>query len=250
MRVALGGRATALALFAEAAVAVSAQRIDSAVILGVDSYLRTSWLAELDQAYMLKSERNFDGFVPAEAAACVLLEPAARAAQRQSRVWATVKAVAHEPYAGADSDNTGEVLARVASACLPPAASSPLVVTDLNGTTSKAREWGFALSRLGDRLANPQVEYPVVSLGDVGAASGVVLALFAAMSLADEHTNLEHVLVCAASDAESAGGGDSLRASLLLGKPAAAPAVVQRPAEDGEARERTFAWLQVPSSTT
>ena len=216
-RVALGGRATALALFAESCAAIANGRMHSAVVLGVDSYLRTPWLAELDRAYKIKSERNFDGFIPAEAAACVLLEPSTRASQRQSRVWAKVQAIAHEKYAGTEADNNGEALARVTGACLPENGTSPLIVADLNGSTAKAREWGFAVSRLGDRVADVVTEYPAISLGDVGAASGLALALVAARYLATKYPDHQHALVWAASEAEDA-GGDGLRASVLLSK--------------------------------
>lgn len=214
-RVAWGGRAVGIALIAEACAAISARRTSAAVVVGVDSYLRTRWLAELDEAYLLKSARNFDGFLPGEAAGCLLLESVERASKRRERPLADIRATAHGVCPDPREDNTGEVLAKVIGACLPAGPAAPVLVTsDLNGCTPRAREWGFALGRLGARMPDPSMEFPVTSLGDIGAATGIVLPAITARYLASKHRQHRHALVWAASE-----GDDGARSALMLARP-------------------------------
>jgi 3-oxoacyl-[acyl-carrier-protein] synthase-1 len=209
------GSGGALDLCTEACRLVREGQIKRAIVGGVDSHLFPEWLAPLDRAYRISSTRSHDGFCPGEAAAFFLLEPAAEAQRRALQPWAELGATATATCtATAAGHDAGATLADVLSRVIPAgAAAPPLVVCDLNGEMSRAREWGYALSRLGNTLRAPlALEHPAAVLGDLGAASGAALVVLAAHYLHTKHRDRNSAVLWTASD-----GGE--RHAILLARP-------------------------------
>ena len=208
-----GDRTTGLALLQAAAAAVGERRISQAVVGGVESYLFSRRLAPLDDHWRLLCERNPDGFQPGEAAAFVLLERRADALARGLTPLATLRGFGAGAVAGGPGPpNTGAALVAALESLVGAAGPAPLVLCDLNGESSRTREWGFALSRLGSRLgAGATVLHPASALGDVGSASGAVLLALAAHTLGDRRTGRQTALIWAAAD-------DGDRRAALLGE--------------------------------
>jgi 3-oxoacyl-[acyl-carrier-protein] synthase-1 len=197
---AFGGNATGLALLEQAAALVRERRFAAVAVGGADSWLFRPWLSAVDADWRLLSERNVDGFQPGEAAAFVLVEACGEAERRGVAPLASVGAFGEGRFERAKGlPNTGAELAGVLERVLP--AAPPLVVCDLNGEAARAREWGFAISRLGRRLGpDLAVEHPASTLGDVGAATGVVLPALAVHHLRAKWADRAGAVVWAAAE--------------------------------------------------
>lgn len=213
VQIAFGDRTAALGLAEQAAELLRQRRVDLAAVGGVDSYLFHDRLAALDRDWCILSERNPDGFQPGEAAGFLLLEPRGEAERRGLAPLVEVRGLARERFDAASRlPNTGVELASLLEPFLAPDATAPLFVCDLNGDSARAREWAFAVSRLGKRLAAGfALEHPASALGDVGAATGAVLAALAIQYLKQKHTRRDRAVVWAGSD-----GGE--RRAILLGR--------------------------------
>jgi hypothetical protein len=85
----------------------------------------------------------------------------------------------------------------------------PLVFCDLDGESTRAKEWSYAVSRLGQRFQNHRLEHPASILGDLGAATGAVLAALAVQYLGARRMDRTHAIVWAGSD-------DGERRAMLL----------------------------------
>lgn len=209
VRLAFGGGAAGFALLEEAAALVREGRRAAVAVGAADSWLFRPWLAAADAGWRLLSDRNVDGFQPGEAASFVLVEARADAERRGATPVATLRGFGAGRFEGAKGlPNTGAELAGALERVLP--AAPPLVVCDLNGESWRAKEWAFAMSRLGRRLAGGiALEHPASALGDVGAATGVSLAALAVQYLHTKHADRSGAVVWAAAD-------DGERRALLL----------------------------------
>jgi 3-oxoacyl-[acyl-carrier-protein] synthase-1 len=207
------GRTGGLSMIGAASAALGRGDIRCAVVGGVDSYLYPEWLGPLDRAYRIKSDRNTDGFIPGEGAAFLLLEPEGRPETRGIVPLSRVIGHSRRDCSPSDLRNaTGAALEEAIAELLPPGASPPVVVCDLNGETSRMKEWGFAMARLGTRLGRPVLlEHPADALGDIGAASGAALCVLAVFYLQKKYMNRSEALVFCASDSGE-------RAALLIGR--------------------------------
>jgi len=179
------GHAGALLLVARAAELLAGGALDAAIVGGVDSYLAVSRLAALDEAWRLKSERNVDGFLPGEGCGWLLLEPAHQAVERGAGAMAAIAGIAvdqePEDYFS-EKNSTGAGLTRAIQNALGEA--RPVwALCDLNGESCRAFEWGLAQTRLEPLAGLARLDHPADCLGDVGAASGALLAAYAVESL-------------------------------------------------------------------
>lgn len=210
-QVAYGDRTTSLSLAEEAATQVLAGRLAMAAVGGVDSYLFRERLRALDEDWRILSERNPDGFQPGEAASFLLLETRAAAVRAGRKPLAVLRGFSNGRIeGGAGRPNTGSELSAMLDRLLPGDGPRPVVVCDLNGESSRTREWGYALSRLGPRLGDGlAVEHPASALGDVGAATGATLVALGTQFLMSKYPDRTGALVWAASD-------DGERRALLL----------------------------------
>lgn len=204
-----------LAHISEARRMLATREIDRAFVGGVDSYLFAGRLAPLDRAYRLASARARDGFCPGEAAAFFLVELPEHAKDRGARTWAEIRDLSSTTRAADPSGHdSGKALAMALGPAISGTASgtapAPLIVCDLNGETFRAREWGYAVSKLGRSLSAPlAIEHPAAILGDMGAATGAALVVLAALYLHTKHRDRKSSVVWTAGD-----GG--VRHALLL----------------------------------
>jgi 3-oxoacyl-[acyl-carrier-protein] synthase-1 len=203
-----GGHASVLALVELASRQLQEGRIERAAVGGVDSWLFRPWLEEADKDCRLLSSRNPDGFQPGEGAAFMLLERPGAAERRGIAPLAMVRTQGSSRIAPDGLPVTGVELAHLLEPLLP--AEPPLLVCDLNGESARAREWAFAVSRLGQRLPDGfALEHPASVLGDTGAASAALSVVLAAQWLQTGHADRRTAVVWAA-------GTDGERRALML----------------------------------
>jgi 3-oxoacyl-[acyl-carrier-protein] synthase-1 len=171
----------------------------------VDSLLRPEVLVRLDGAGRIKSAASRDGFLPGEGAACVVLETAASARERAARVIARLASAARaeEPTAGTDQACRGEGLARAVRDALGGSkqAEGWLVICDLNGERYRSHEWALVNSRLSHASGGfPELWHPADCIGETGAASGALSAVWAATALDRGYAPRRRALLWGASD--------------------------------------------------
>jgi 3-oxoacyl-[acyl-carrier-protein] synthase-1 len=180
------------------------------VVVGVDSYHDQETLKWLDASGRLASRRNLDGFLPGEAGAAILLESEPAALARGVTPKALLSgpgcALEGQPQVSGDP-STAAGLTRAIEAALETAGkgSAPFswVACDLNGERYRSQEWGNCIVRL--RHALGEVEplntwHPADCLGDVGAASGVVLAALVARAFEKGYSPANECLIWTAGD--------------------------------------------------
>lgn len=202
------GRAAALAAVHRAARHIKEDRVDVALVGGVDSHIRRVALAALDAAGQLRSEDNPHGVIPGEAAGFLVLE--SRPEAGRARGWITGSGIAEEPTTGTNEPNKGEGLAKAlrrARASAPAMSSRPLIVCDLNGERYRTIEWSLAsvralgdLHREEDAAAEAELWHPADCTGDTGAASGALCLAWAATSMRKGYARTRQALVWGASD--------------------------------------------------
>jgi 3-oxoacyl-[acyl-carrier-protein] synthase-1 len=216
LRAFAGGNAGFFLALEEAIAALSQGRCRAAVVAAVDSYHLAPVLALLDEAGRLSSERNLDGFLPGEAAAAILVESRSAAESRGASVLATLQGVgraSEEKTVHGDVPSSGIGLAQAISAVVGsrggPAAID-WVACDMNGESYRASEWGHCQVNLLELFRGLRhVWHPADCLGDVGGASGAVLACLVARAFQRGYAPADHCLVWASSD-------EGLRAATLL----------------------------------
>jgi len=125
----------------------------------VDSLIEPESLRFFIERKRLKTPDWIDGFVPGEAAACLLIEPVARAARRQATLLAAIEGVgtAIEPttiWLAEPCAATG--LSEAAAAALDQlpdrGQTVRLVISDVNGETYRAKEFGITATRTLSRI--------------------------------------------------------------------------------------------------
>lgn len=176
-----------------------------AIAGGIDSYHDPAVLAALDEERRLHAEGAWDGFVPSEAAAFVVVAPGGTG-PAYARVLAVATGMereesAEEPPIG---EAATEVLRAAASAMAAPIAWA---LPDVNGENHRIKEWTFARIRnrelFDDDLTVETRLYD--ELGDVGAASGAVHAAYACQAFRLGFAPGAQALVTLASDGPSRG---------------------------------------------
>jgi 3-oxoacyl-[acyl-carrier-protein] synthase-1 len=215
LRLPLAGGAAAIAGTDHAGTAAAvreAERLfsqglaDRVILLAVDSYLDPLTLQWLDADQRLKTADRPTGLMPGEAAVSLLLESSGSARRRDAAVLARVAAaaVAREPHPLTSGEtNTGLGLSTCLVEALDAAGLSGRysgdIVSDLNGESWRAQEWGTVIVRLIDRLESPRLHMPCVSTGDTGAASGALGMCLAIHLLSRGHSRTGRVLVTSSS---------------------------------------------------
>lgn len=154
------------------------------IIGGIDSLLRDSTLSWFEGNGRLKSDSfgRQHGLIAGEAASFLIVEDRVRAEQAKRPLLARVAGlgVAEEPVpraSNAPSRNSG--MTDACRAALDGAGEKTIdaIFGDLNGENSRAREWSMAEIRcFKDRNDQRKLWKPANCYGDIGAASGTVLA--------------------------------------------------------------------------
>ncbi len=176
--------------------------VPQAMVLAVDSYMDFKLLAELAGDKRLLFEGSFEGMVPAEGAAAIVVE-----AGGSDVVEVGVPAIANEvAHYHTDDVCTGDALTEVI-ACATDDRVSPIsqVYCCFNGESIFAKEWGYSLIRNSEAFSGGMIlNHPAECYGEIGAATGITLVVMAYMQLARKK-DLTSALVWAASDGEKRG---------------------------------------------
>jgi 3-oxoacyl-[acyl-carrier-protein] synthase-1 len=197
-----------LAALAYAAALVAEGRAEVCLVGGVDSLRDIELLHWLEGLGRLKGPEAPCGLVPGEGAAFLLVCAPSLARRARlaplARIAAPVEALEPNPwYEGRPC--LGEGLTRALhgalEAGLAQGARAEVTWGDLNGEPWRADEWGYAYLRTAERHGEPlRLRHPAEALGDLGAATGPMLVLLAALDLGHPRRGAASALVFAASD--------------------------------------------------
>jgi 3-oxoacyl-[acyl-carrier-protein] synthase-1 len=196
------GRVSGLVAIARARALMNERGVGRVVVAGVDSLLVSKTLSVwLDQDRLLTTE-NSNGFIPGEAAACVLLEEHVREAGTLTCLGV---GFAREPVPIASEEPfRAEGLTRAIAAALTDAGTAldtcGVRLTDLSGEHYYFREAALALSRLLRHEGARELWHPAECVGDVGAAIGPLLLGYAAVAASKGFLPGPRVLVHASAD--------------------------------------------------
>ncbi|WP_437849993.1 beta-ketoacyl synthase N-terminal-like domain-containing protein [Sorangium sp. So ce363] len=182
------GRAAGFAALHEAIERLASGSDGYVVVGGIDTHLDLYLLAALDMEGRIRAERVFDGFIPGEGAAFLLLSSAGKGERLGRSPSARIEGVAsaeelghrysEEVYRG---DGLDLAFRRLFAST---AGTVRTVYAGLNGESFNAKEWGVAYTRHRERFAEGfTIEHPVECLGDTGAALGPMLVGLAAAGI-------------------------------------------------------------------
>ncbi|WP_157907413.1 hypothetical protein [Sorangium cellulosum] len=206
-RVFPAGRAGVFLALAAALEGLSARRYDRVVVGGVDTLLDLYLLGTLDLEERLRAAGIFDGFIPGEGAAFLLLARPGSGRTPLSRLVSvgTAEEEGHRYTTAAPYRGEGLDAALKTAFAAAPGGPVRTVYAGFNGESFFAKEWGVAIARHKKRIAEDFViEHPADCVGDAGAALGAMLVGLAAMSLA-EGRRPSRCLVWAPSDLAARG---------------------------------------------
>ncbi|NMO23275.1 hypothetical protein HPC49_50710 [Pyxidicoccus fallax] len=170
---------------------IQAGRAEWCLVGGVDSFLEAETLEWLDARGLLKSSVNRSGFTPAEGAGFCLLASTRRARDlgREPGAWVLSAASRKEEHPfGSEGINVGRGLSEAIAGAThvlgePPTRLADTVYCDLNGESHRSEEFSYALLRCQQSFADhTDFETPADRWGDVGAATGPLLAALAVAS--------------------------------------------------------------------
>jgi 3-oxoacyl-[acyl-carrier-protein] synthase-1 len=175
---------------------------------GVDSYYDAETLEWLDHTRRLHSDVNVDGFVPGEAAGFCLLTSIGTASRYGLTPLAVILAPAatREPYPmTSDGVCLGEgltqALRKTLTAALVGGGKADWTLCDMNGESFRGTEWVYAYVRTGRQHRDPlEIWHPADCYGDVGAASGALLASLAIEAWRRNYARGDRALIWTASD--------------------------------------------------
>jgi 3-oxoacyl-[acyl-carrier-protein] synthase-1 len=213
------GRAAGLLAVKEAYDRLAQGQGDFYVAGGVDSQVDLYVLGTLDVQRRVRTERNSDGFAPAEGSGFVLLASAAGAKKYGLSPLARVAGCAagrepghfyneDEPYKGEGLAQTFEQLFAAAGGAGPVGC----IYASFNGEHYWAKEFSVAMLRHREKFADDyQMEHPAECFGDLGSAHGGVMVGLASLGLRDGYLR-SPTLVYSSSDFGE-------RAAVLLTRP-------------------------------
>jgi 3-oxoacyl-[acyl-carrier-protein] synthase-1 len=202
------GHAGGIAALTYATKLVRDEKTPVCLVGGVESYIDIDTLHWLEALGRLKGEEFSNGFIPGEGAAFLLVcsrEYAARFEIPQlSGIVGASQTIEPKPwYSGEATIGKGLTDALHGVFDLPTFNGRKAEVTycDLNGESWRVDEWMFAYTRTGKSHGEPlNIRHPADCWGDVGAASGALLAALATHEFTHGHGNNGTALVFCASD--------------------------------------------------
>jgi 3-oxoacyl-[acyl-carrier-protein] synthase-1 len=181
--------------------------VDRCLLGALESCVEPSALLACAAAQVLKTEANPVGFMPGEAAAFLLVEPSVASDPESIPLQIVGTSYAKDvAYLDPEVQPLGHGLCEVVSELAKASGGiPPLVLADLNGTESRAADWGHALVRLRERFGEFATDLwlPVESFGETGAATGAVALLMAFEGAARGHVPGSNGLIVLCAD----GGG-------------------------------------------
>ncbi len=204
-----GTTATAEAM-AEAMTELRMGNMEFAIVLSVDSWIDYETITWLDETHRLKTPEFPAGLQPGEACTALVLEQETRCRQRQAPVLArmdSIQVAQEERFLLSGKIPTGrttaELLYRLGSAAGWSEESPPWVLTDHNGETYRATEWGNVLCHLGEHLPyfqDPITWVPALAFGDTGASYGGVAVCMALRAFARSYAPRTVAAITCSSD--------------------------------------------------
>jgi 3-oxoacyl-[acyl-carrier-protein] synthase I len=199
-----------MAGLAQAAQWLNTGKIGACLVGGVESCVNLAFLDWLDEHDRLKARDRPFGHTPGEAAAFLLLVPAASIANVArdgvARAWIASVSLATEPspwYSGRPTLAQGLTQAIAGLFAKPSlrALRTDVVYSDLNGEPWRIDEWSAAYLRTADNQGEPlHLRHPADCWGDVGAASAPLLAAMASLEVVHPRMRSRSALVWTASD--------------------------------------------------
>ncbi|MCX4239743.1 beta-ketoacyl synthase N-terminal-like domain-containing protein [Paraliomyxa miuraensis] len=213
------GNASAIFGMARAIEALRAGECEVALVGGVESYIHVDTLEWLDDnGQLLNDHDSRSSFVPGEGAGFLAL--ASRSWCRSQRVPVLARVVgiglAEEPNRiKTDAVCTGEGLTRAIRDAVQgldlPEDKIGDTLCDLNGERYRSEEFAFAALRNPHPFVDANCfAAPADSWGDVGAASGALLAICGVASFMRSYAKTDHVMAFAGSES-------GLRGAVVLG---------------------------------
>jgi 3-oxoacyl-[acyl-carrier-protein] synthase-1 len=193
-----------------AAEALRRGTIQHAIVGGIDSLLDEPTLRWLAETRRLKTEDEPCGLQPGEAGVFFTLDLEETARQRKAPIRAML-AIAGE---GVEEDSLlagkpalGKGLSQAIVdlfSKFPELSAQPFwILSDHNGESYRAQEWGYTLARLGaefPKLREASVWYPALSFGDTGAASGAVALALSLAAFSKSYHPAPSALILSSSD--------------------------------------------------
>jgi hypothetical protein len=178
---------------------------DACVIASADSLLQIRAVRWLEDQSRLKCSYVNDGLMPAEGAACVVVEPeCGRSGARHpsSRPSCRSPPPPNRPPSLATSEHRGRLTAAARTALVDASMEGSRLGDGLerpHGESYRAREWAFTEVRLGVETRT-ELQHPADCHGDLGGVTDVNLLALAAMSLGTGWTRGQPCLVFAGSE--------------------------------------------------
>ncbi|MCP3873097.1 MAG: 3-oxoacyl-ACP synthase [Desulfobacteraceae bacterium] len=169
------------------------------IIGAVDSLLDEDTLDwfEKDERLLSDSLHRQHSFVAGEAVGFMILESKQKAQSEKYMAEITGIGLADEPACFvSDKPCTGEALTNTFKAAISEKTDIGTVICDLNGEFFRAKEWSYAnLRYFKDK--NQIVIQPADSIGNIGAASGVVFAGIAVQGFSRGWIENDVLIFCA-----------------------------------------------------
>ena len=182
------GNASVPNSIAEAGMMIESDPRAVCIVGGIDSLLRDSTLNWFEQDARLKSVSygRHQGLIAGEAVCFMIIEDPERVRQANRPILARITGLglAEDPEPRADSKSgRGSGLAEACRVALAGTSGKDVRVVfgDLNGENSRAVEWSMSETNcFGKRGTGRSLRKPANCYGDIGAASGAVMASVAA----------------------------------------------------------------------
>lgn len=183
---------------------------------GVDSLVNATACRDLLQEGRLMTSESFEGIVPGEAAAYLVLQGADSSATPEMKSIATISGTAHapEPFAGQAQDQKMTGLAQsVEEACRQAGidlVDLKEIILPFPPESASQLEWHQASVRLWpprapksrwDRPQHPEILRLHAALGELGAAALPVALVLGCARFEFDHPPLASILVCEGGDA-------------------------------------------------
>ena len=194
-----------IAALMQAAAMVQGRQAEAVLVVAVEGWTIAT-LDWLDGAKRLKADDVPAGLVPGEGAAALLLASEAWLAERDLRPEVELVAAAdgEEPFAWHSGEAaSGAGLAEAIDAvCCAAGVKADATYADQNGEMWRAEEWAVSYLRTARHHTDPlTLFHPADCWGDLGAASGPMLAALACRDLAEGQLDDKRTaLVCCSSD--------------------------------------------------
>jgi 3-oxoacyl-[acyl-carrier-protein] synthase-1 len=156
---------------------------------GIDTYRDLFVLGTLDQQGRVKSAANWDGFIPGEGAAFLLLASEQAAARHNLAPLARASPVStalEEGHLYSEQPYRGDGLSTAIQQLAASSSAGPVgeVYSSMNGESHWAKEWGVSYIR-NKPFFQPDcgMHHPADCCGNIGAASGPLMVCLAALGI-------------------------------------------------------------------